>query len=225
MKLVTRAAIVVGLGTTMAIAPVTMAMAADHEASITDGLTSVSLNLGTDAANARTGIVIVDIDADAADPEDSDVVYANEVSTDELGVATLQLELPSAELEGYRILANYPGGSLYSAPLAGVDDDGGDGGDGDGNGGGTDGDGSGDGGSGDGSSGDGSGDGSGNAGGGSDGETSVGAGAGQDATADQLSDTGASAGWIAATAAVGGFLVAAGITLFARKRRQALRSE
>lgn len=223
MKFVTRAAITFGLGTALAIAPATMALAADHEASVTEGFTSISLNLGTDAANARTGIVIVGIDTDAADPDDSDVVYANEITANELGVATLRITLPSAELEDYRILANYAGGSLYSAPLAEVDggDGGGDGDGGNGDGDGGDGDPGGDGdGTGGGDSGDGSGDGSGNAGDGS-GDTPDGTDPGQGSATDHLSDTGASAGWVAAAAVVGSLLVATGITLLVRKRRHA----
>lgn len=218
MKLVTRATIAVGLGTALAIAPATLAMAADHEATVIEGSTSISLDLGAEAANARTGIVIIGFDADASNPADSDVVYANEVSLDQLGTASLKLTLPSIELEGYRILANYEGGKLYSAPLAGEEvGDGGTGGD-------TGGD---TGGAGDGTTepggntdpGGSSGTGGNTDAGNSTGETPAGTDPATAGSPAQLSETGASAGWITA-AAVGALAIVGGALLFGLKRRK-----
>jgi len=188
------------LGTVTAITGAGMALAAEHDATTTDGVAEVRVDFGTDSADRAATVLVLDADADPDAPAESDIAYVAEVLTDAEGIASFRAALP--EGLDYWLASTVDGGDRYVAMLDGSEGGGGgdDGGDGDGgdNGGGEGGTGDGDGGSGDGGS-------------GHNGE-------GDAATGDDLATTGIDAWVLPASLLVAGGLIAAGTTLVRRRR-------
>ncbi|QOR70157.1 metallophosphoesterase [Ruania alkalisoli] len=92
----------------------------DHEAvSGQDGVTTVTLHAGADAAGEQVGLFIVASPADARRPSAQDIVFLNEVTADDSGDATVQIALPSpGRGSGFWIVAGTSTGSTpYVARL------------------------------------------------------------------------------------------------------------
>ncbi|MGO2684143.1 hypothetical protein [Microbacterium sp.] len=143
------------LGTVMAVAGAGMAIAAEHDATTTDGVAEVQVDFGTDFADRSATVLVLDADADPDAPAESDIAYVAEVLTNAEGVAAFRASLPDGL--DYWLASTVDGGDRYVAMLdgSGDGDDGGDGGGDGGGGGGGDGESEGkdDGGSADGGSG------------------------------------------------------------------------
>lgn len=90
-----------------------------HEAVLEqDGLAAVTVHAGAAAAGAQLSILLLDDDADADEPDVGDIVYANEVTLDDFGDATLRVQLPVPTLSGFNIALNTSAGTpRYVAAL------------------------------------------------------------------------------------------------------------
>ncbi|MGX1794129.1 hypothetical protein ACWIDW_14440 [Microbacterium sp. NPDC055312] len=136
------AACAIGLAGLFVLGTAASAGAVEHEASSSDGVATIRIAYGSEFAEHRASVLVLDAEADPNAPRQDDIAFVTEVVADADGTAQLRVQLPR-DLD-YWLASTVDGGERYVARL---DASGGGDGGGDGDGGGGGGDGGGDGGS------------------------------------------------------------------------------
>lgn len=107
-----------------AAADTTDAPALSHQAQPGDSTTATVAVTSSDAlAGESLTVLIMNDDADAADPATEDVVFIEQIELDDAGATDFHVQLPTEVLEDYDIALNTAAGTdRYLAPLAGEGD-------------------------------------------------------------------------------------------------------
>lgn len=112
-------------GVSAASADTTATPELSHQAELAEATTAEIVVTSSDAlAGESLSVLILDDDADAADPAAEDIVFIEQYELDDAGAIDFRVQLPTAALEDYDIALNTAAGTeRYLASLAGGEED------------------------------------------------------------------------------------------------------